>query len=71
MLSESHVKYIMYASQESHAHTFSCAMHASQEPHACAMHASHKPKMRPHTSDSLMRLFEQNLLKKIGYLNFS
>jgi len=36
---EFHAEYIMHASQDSHADTFACSMHASQEPHVYAMHA--------------------------------
>jgi hypothetical protein len=44
LFSELHEKYIMHASQESHADTFSCAMYTSREPHSCSMHASQEPK---------------------------
>jgi hypothetical protein len=71
LFSEFHMEYIMHASQESHAETFACAMHASQEQHACAMHASRETKRGPCTSDSIMIFYEKNLQKKIGYLNSS
>jgi hypothetical protein len=54
------VEYIWHSSQGSHADTFPCAMHASQE-----------TKMEPSTSDSIMIFYENKLQKKIGYLNFS
>jgi hypothetical protein len=65
------MEYIMHAYQESHAETFACAMHASQEQHACTMHASQETKREPLTSDSIMIFFEQNFQKQIGYFNFS
>jgi hypothetical protein len=54
------VEDIWHASQESHAYTFPCAMHASQE-----------TKREPCTSDSIMIFSETNLHKQIGYLNSS
>ena len=60
LFSEIHVEDISHPSQESHADTFSCAMHASQE-----------TKREPRTSDSIMIFSEQNLQKQIGYLNSS
>jgi hypothetical protein len=54
------VEDIWHASQESHANTFACTMHASQE-----------SKREPRTSDAIMIFFEKNLQKKIGYLNSS
>ena len=55
-----HVEDIWHASQGSHANTFPCAMHASQE-----------TKREPCTSDSIMIFSDNNLQKKIGYLNSS
>jgi hypothetical protein len=43
LFSEIHVEYIWHASQESHADTFACTMHASQE-----------TKREPRTSDAIM-----------------
>jgi hypothetical protein len=60
LFSEIHVEYIWHASQESHADTFPCAMHASQE-----------TKRESCTSDSIMIFSEPNLQKKIRYLNSS
>jgi hypothetical protein len=57
---EIHVEDIWHASQESHADTFPCAMHASQE-----------TKREPRTSDSIMIFSENYLQKQIGYLNSS
>jgi hypothetical protein len=54
------VEYIWDASQESHANTFACTMHASQ-----------KTKREPRTYDSIMIFSEQNLQKQIGHLNSS
>ena len=48
----------MHASQESHADTFACTMHASQE-----------SKRKPHTSDTILIFSEHNVHKQIGYLN--
>jgi hypothetical protein len=45
--SEFHVEDIWHASQGSHADTFPCAMHASQE-----------TKREPRTSDSIMIFYE-------------
>jgi hypothetical protein len=60
LFSEIHVEDIWHASQGSHADTFPCTMHASQE-----------TKREPRTSDSIMIFSEQNLQKQIGYLNSS
>jgi hypothetical protein len=60
LFSEIHVEYIWHASQESHADTFSCTMHASQE-----------SKREPRTSDAILIFSKQNLQKQIGYLNSS
>jgi hypothetical protein len=60
LFSEIHVEYIWHASQESHADTFACTMHASQE-----------TKREPHTSDTILIFSEKNLQKQIGYLNSS
>jgi hypothetical protein len=60
LFSEFHVEDIWHASQGSHADTFPCAMHASQE-----------TKGKPRTSYSIMIFSEQNLQKQIGYLNSS
>ena len=60
MFSEIHVEDIWHASQESHADTFPCTMHASQE-----------TKRELRTSDSIMIFSEKNLQKQIGYLNSS
>jgi hypothetical protein len=57
---EIHVEDIWHASQESHADTFACTMHASQE-----------KKREPRKSDSIMIFYENNLQKQIGYLNSS
>ena len=58
---EFNVEYIFHESQGSHAETFPCAMHASQEQHACTMHASQETKREPCTSDSIMIFNEKNL----------
>jgi hypothetical protein len=60
LFSEIHVEDIWHASQESHADTFACTMHASQE-----------TKREPRTSDAIMIFSEKNLQKQIGYLNSS
>jgi hypothetical protein len=60
LFSEIHVEDIWHASQESHANTFPCAMHASQE-----------TKRESCTSDSILIFFEPNFQKQIGYLNSS
>ena len=60
LFSEIHVEYIWHASQESHADTFPCAMHVSQE-----------TKRELRTSDSILIFFEHNLQKQFGYLNSS
>jgi hypothetical protein len=60
LFSEFHVEDIWHASQGSHADTFPCAMHASQE-----------TKRESRTSDSILIFSEKNLQKKIGYLNSS
>jgi hypothetical protein len=57
---EFHVEYIWHASQGSHADTFPCAMHASQE-----------TKKEPHTLDSILIFSEKILQKQTGYLNSS
>jgi hypothetical protein len=57
---EFHVEDICHASQGSHADTFSCAMHASQE-----------TKRELRTSDSILIFYEKKLYKQIGYLNSS
>jgi hypothetical protein len=54
LFSEIHVEYIWHASQESHADTFPCTMHASQE-----------TKREPCTSDSIMIFYEHNVKKKM------
>jgi hypothetical protein len=58
--SKIHVEDIWHASQESHADTFACTMHASQE-----------SKREPRTSDAIMIFFKKILQKQIGYLNSS
>jgi hypothetical protein len=60
LFSKIHVEYIWHAYQESHADTFVCTMHASQE-----------SKREPLTSDAIMIFFEKHLQKQIGYLNSS
>jgi hypothetical protein len=60
LFSEIHVEYIWHASQESHADTFACTMHASQE-----------SKREPRTLDIILTFSEKHLHKKIGYLNSS
>jgi hypothetical protein len=57
---EIHVEYIWHASQQSHAYTLPCTMHASLE-----------TKREPHTSDSILIFYENNLQKQIEYLNSS
>jgi hypothetical protein len=57
---EIHVEDIWHTSQESHANTFVCTMHASQE-----------SKREPHTSNAILIFSEKNLQKQIGYLNSS
>jgi hypothetical protein len=52
--SEFHVEDIWHASQGSHADTFPCAMHASQE-----------TKREPRTSDSIMIFYEKICRKKL------
>jgi hypothetical protein len=54
------VEDIWHASQESHADTVSCTMHASQE-----------TKREPRTSDVILIFSKKNLQKQIGYLNSS
>jgi hypothetical protein len=49
LFSEIHVEYVLHASQDSHADTFSCAMHASQE-----------TKREPRTSDSILIFSEKH-----------
>jgi hypothetical protein len=51
---EIHVEDIWHASQESHADTFACTMHASQE-----------SKRESRTSDAIMILFENNCRNKL------
>jgi hypothetical protein len=60
LFSEIHVEDIWHASQESHADTVACTMHASQE-----------TKREPRTSDAILIFSEPNLQKQIGYLNSS
>ena len=60
LFSKIHVEDIWHASQESHADTFPCAMHTSQE-----------TKRELHTSDSILIFSEKKLQKQIGYLNSS
>jgi hypothetical protein len=60
LFSEIHVEDIWHASQESHADTVACTMHASQE-----------KKRELHTSYAIMIFSEPNLQKQIGYLNSS
>jgi hypothetical protein len=60
LFSEIHVEDIWHASQESHANTFACTMHASQE-----------TKRGACTSDVILIFSEKNLQNKIGYLNSS
>jgi hypothetical protein len=60
VFSKIHVEDIWYASQESHADTFACTMHAYQ-----------KSKREPHTSDAILIFSEKHLQKQIGYLNSS
>jgi hypothetical protein len=50
--SEIHVEYIWHAYQESHANTFACTMHASQE-----------SKRESSTSDTILIFCEKNLQK--------
>jgi hypothetical protein len=57
---EIHVEDIWHASQESHADSFACTMHASQE-----------SKRESRTSDAILIFSEKNLEKQIGYLNSS
>jgi hypothetical protein len=57
---EIHVEDIWHASQDSHADTFPCSTHASQE-----------TKREPRTSDSILIFSKPNLQKQIGYLNSS
>jgi len=52
--SDIHVEYIWHTSHESHANTFPCTMHASQE-----------TKRETHTSDSIMIFSDHNLQKKL------
>jgi hypothetical protein len=54
------VEDIWHAFQESHADTFACTMHASQE-----------TKRDPCTLDSIMIFYEKKFQKQNGYLNFS
>jgi hypothetical protein len=54
LFSEIHVEDIWHASQESHADTFPCAMHASQE-----------TKREPRTSDSILIFSEQICRNKL------
>jgi hypothetical protein len=54
------VEYVWHTSQESHADTFACTMHASQV-----------TKREPRTSDAILIFFEKHLQKQIGYLNSS
>jgi hypothetical protein len=58
--SKIHVEDIWHVSQESHADTFPCTMHASQE-----------TKRESRTLDSIMIFSNHNLHKQIGYLNSS
>jgi hypothetical protein len=60
MFYEIHVEYIWHTSQGSHADTFPCAMHASQE-----------TKREPRTSESILIFSDNNLQKQIGYFNSS
>jgi hypothetical protein len=60
LFSKIYVEDIWNASQGSHANTFPCAMHTSQE-----------TKREPCTSDSIMIFSDNNLKKKIGYFNLS
>jgi hypothetical protein len=60
LFSEIHVEDIWHASQESHADTFACTMHASQE-----------TKRGVCTSNVILIFSEKKLKKKIGYLNSS
>ena len=55
LFSEIHVEYIWHSSQESHADTVACTMHASQE-----------TKMDLRTSDAILIFFEKKLQKQIG-----
>jgi hypothetical protein len=52
--------YEEFSTKESHADTFACTMHASQE-----------SKREPHTSYIILIFFEKHLQKQIGYLNSS
>jgi hypothetical protein len=60
LFSKIHVEDIWHASKESHADTFACTMHASQE-----------SKREPRTSDAILIFSENKLQKQIGYLNSS
>jgi hypothetical protein len=60
LFSEIHMEDIWHASQESHADTFACTMHACQE-----------TKRESRTSDAILIFSEPNLQKQIGYLNSS
>jgi hypothetical protein len=51
---------IWHASQESHADTFACTIHACQE-----------TKIEPCTSDTILIFYEHNFQKQIKYLNLS
>jgi hypothetical protein len=57
LFSEFHVEDIWHASQESHADTFACTMHASQE-----------TKRDPRKSDSILIFSEHNLQKKKNWI---
>jgi hypothetical protein len=60
LFSEIHVEYIWHASQESHADTFACTMHASQE-----------SKRESRTSDAILIFYKKKLQKQIRHLNSS
>jgi hypothetical protein len=60
LFSEIHMEDIWHSSQESHANTFACTMHASQE-----------TKRELHKSDSILIFSEHILQIFFGYLNSS
>jgi hypothetical protein len=60
LFSEIHVEDIWHTSQESHADTFACTIHASQE-----------TKRELRTSDVILIFSEEQLHKQIGYFNSS
>jgi hypothetical protein len=58
LFSKINLEDIWHASQESHAETFACTMHASQE-----------SKRESRTSDAILIFSEKILQKQIGFLN--